>query len=158
MRMLPLALLALAAPAVARDRTPPPPPPPPAPIVASVDGLPIGSIPQQALPAKGCAAFLWTRGPSHAMVAMAVADPAAIRLTIDGKVQDFARTAQVGAGGFGFAQSNEYRGGDVTAILDLAIAPEAIPGGAKVGDATLRIDRLGQDTIVVAVGGLIGCA
>ena len=86
MKMLLLALLLLAGPAMAKDKTPPPA----APIVASVDGLPIGALPKQDLPAKGCAAYLWTRGPSQALIAMAVADPATIRLTIDGKVQDFA--------------------------------------------------------------------
>ena len=157
MKMLPLALLLIAAPAPAKDKVPPPPPP--APVVASVDGLPIGALPKQDLPAKGCAAYLWTRGPSQALIAMAVADPAAIRLTIDGKVQDFALAAQDGAGGYGFSRTNEYRGGDVTATLDLTIAADAnLTGGARVSDATLRIDRPGKDGVVVPAGGLIGCA
>ena len=157
MKKLSLALLALATSASAKDRTPPAPQE--APIVASVDGLPIGAIPKQQLPLKGCAAFLWTRGPSHALVAMATADPAAIRMTIDGKVQDFAMTAQNGAGGYGFSASTEYKGADVTATLDMTIAESAdMKGGARVGDSTLRIDRPGRDTVVVPVGGLIGCA
>ena len=35
-------------------------PVPPAQPLASVDGLPIGAIPKQDLPARGCAAYLWT--------------------------------------------------------------------------------------------------
>jgi hypothetical protein len=156
MKMLPLVLLVIAAPASPKDKTPPPQE---APIVASVDGLPIGAIPKQDLPAKGCAAFLWTRGPSHALVAMATADPAAIRMTIDGKVQDFAMTAQNGAGGYGFSATTEYKGADLTATLDMTIAESAeMKGGARVEDSTLRIDRPGRDSIVVPVGGLIGCA
>lgn len=153
MRMILLALL-VAMPAAARDKSPPLPPPP-----ASIDGLPIGAIPQQQLPAKGCVAFLWSRTPSHALVAMAVADPATIRLTVDGKVQDFARTAGRGDGGYGFALTSEYQGGDVTATLELGFAAGAeMPGGARIADSTLRIDRPGRDTVIVPVGGLIGCA
>lgn len=155
MKTLPLALIVLAMPAVAKDKKPAPPPP----IVASVDGLPIGAIPKQDLPAKGCAAFLWTRGPSQAMIAMAVADPATIRLTIDGKVQDFAMSMQNGTGGYGFSHTTEYKGGDVTATLDMTITNEtSLQGGARVNEATLRIERPGRDAIVVPAGGLIGCA
>jgi hypothetical protein len=155
MKVLPLALIVLAVPAMARDKKPPAP----APIVASIDGLPIGAIPKQDMPAKGCAAFLWTRGPSQAMIAMAVAEPAKIRLTIDGKVQDFAMSAQDGTGGYGFSHTTEYKGGDVTATLDMTIAGEtSLANGARIGDATLRIERPGRDTVVVPAGGLIGCA
>lgn len=155
MKLLPLALIVFALPALAKDKKPAPPPP----IVASVDGLPIGAIPQQDMPAKGCAAFLWTRGPSQALIAMALADPATIRLTIDGKVQDFAMSAQNGTGGYGFSRSIEYKGGDVTATLDMTIAGEtSLQGGARINEATLRIERPGRDAIVVPAGGLIGCA
>ena len=155
MKKLALALIVLALPASAKDKKPAPPPP----VIASVDGLPIGAVPKQDLPAQGCAAYLWTRGPSQAMIAMAVADPAMIRLTIDGKVQDFAMTAQNGTGGYGFSRTTEYRGGDVTATLDMTIASDAaLTGGARVGDATLRIERPGRDALVVPAGGLIGCA
>lgn len=155
MKMLPLALLLLAGPALAKDKNPPLVAPP---VVASVDGLPIGALPKQDLPAKGCAAYLWTRGPSQALIAMAVADPATIRLTIDGKVQDFALSAQNGAGGYGFSHTAEYKGGDVTATLDLTIATDnTLAGGARIGDATLRIDRPGKDSLVIPAGGLIGC-
>ena len=51
-----------------------------------------------------------------------------------------------------------YRGGDVTATLDMAVAVRAdISAGATVTSATLRIDRPGRDTVVMPVGGLIGC-
>lgn len=155
MKILPIALILLAVPALAKDKKQPPT----VPIVASVDGLPIGAVPKQDLPAKGCAAFLWTRGPSQAMIAMAVADPATIRLTIDGKVQDFAMAAQNGTGGFGFSHTTEYRGGDLTATLDLTIATDSnLANGARIGDATLRVERTGQDAVVIPAAGLIGCA
>jgi hypothetical protein len=155
MKMLPLALVVLAAPVWAKDKKSAPPPP----IIASVDGLPIGALPKQDLPVKGCAAFLWTRGPSQAMIAMAVAEPGTIRLTIDGKVQDFAMTAQNGTGGYGFSHTIEYKGGDVTATLDMTIASEtSLQSGARIDEATLRIERPGRDTLVVPAGGLIGCA
>lgn len=156
MRMILTALLLVAAPAMAKDDKAKPAP---VPVPSSIDGLPIGAIPKQELPAKGCAAYLWTMTPSHGLAAMAVADPATIRLNIDGTIRDFARTAQVGAGGYGFAQTATYQGGDVTAVLEMTIASRAdLPGGASVPSATLRIDRTGKDSIVLPLGGLIGCA
>ncbi len=93
----------LAAPAAAKDKKPEPAPA--APLPASVDGLPIGAIPKQQLPAKGCAAFLWSLTPSHALIAMAGADPATIRLSIGGGQKDFAMTAQNGGGTLGFSRT-----------------------------------------------------
>ncbi|WP_375396793.1 hypothetical protein [uncultured Sphingomonas sp.] len=158
MKKLSLMLLSvLATPVLARDK--PPPAPVARPPAVSVDGLPVGSIPRQSLPDKGCAAFLWTLTPSHALVAMVTAEPAQLRMTIDGSVADFVRTAQVGAGGFGFSQTSEFRGGDVTATLDMTVATRGdLAGGAAVPEATLRLDRPGKDTLVLPVAGLIGCS
>ena len=124
----------------------------------TIDGLPIGAIGKQAMPAKGCAAYLWTVAGTRELVAMAGADPAQLRIALDGKPKDYARTSQSGAGGFGFAAITEYRGGDVTATLDMTITTRAdIAQGASVMPASLRIDRPGHDTMVLPVGGLIGC-
>lgn len=145
--IVPLAL-ALAAPA--------PPSRPP----ASIEGLPIGGIGKQTLPAKGCAAYLFTAaGEQRVLIAMASADTATLRIAIDGKTQDYARTAQSGSGGFGFSGTTEYRGGDVTATLDMTIVTRGdVTGGAIVPRATLRIDRMGKDSVVIPAAGLIGCA
>ena len=119
---------------------------------------PLGAIGTQKLPAKGCAAYLWSMDVGRQLVAMATADPAQIRLAIDGKTTDYAMTTQSPAIGFGFGGVTQYRGGDVTATLDMAVAVRAdISAGATVTSATLRIDRPGRDTIVMPVGGLIGC-
>lgn len=127
----------------------------PAPLI---DGLPIGAIGKQALPSKGCAAYLWTVAGTRSLVAMASAEPAQLRIALDGVTKDYARTTQSGPGGFGFAGVTEYRGGDLTATLDMTITTRGdIAQGASVMPATLRIDRPGRDTVVVAVGGLIGC-
>jgi hypothetical protein len=129
-----------------------------------IDGLPIAAIGKQALPAKGCAAYLWTvGGVTRQLVAMANANPAQLRIAIDGTPKDYARTTQSapgqsGPGGFGFAGVTEYRGGDVTATLDMTITTRGdMTQGASVMPATLRIERAGQDTVVVPIGGLIGC-
>jgi hypothetical protein len=120
--------------------------------------LPLGPIGPQALPAKGCAAFLWSAGGDRQLVAMAVADPGMIRLAIGGKTGDYQRSAMAEQGGFGFGGSNEYRSGDVVATLDLQIVTNAnLTNGAQVPAGTLRIDRTGQDTLVIPVAGLIGC-
>ncbi len=119
---------------------------------------PLAAIGRQKLPVRGCAAYLWTLEGNRQLVAMASADPAQIRLAIDGKVADYARATQSDSIGFGFGGVTQYRRDDVTATLDMAIATRAdITAGATVTAATLRIDRVGYDTIVVPVGGLIGC-
>lgn len=51
-----------------------------------------GKLPQQALPARGCAAYLWSL-QDRSLVTMATADPATLRLVIDGKVVDCPRKA-----------------------------------------------------------------
>lgn len=124
----------------------------------AITGLPLGAIGKQALPAKGCAAYLWSAGTINALVAMAVADPAQLRLAIDGKIADYARTSQTGDGGFGFAAVGEYRGGDVTATLDMTVVPRAnLSNGAAVTGGTLRIDRPGKDSLILPIAGLVGC-
>lgn len=118
----------------------------------------LGPIGRQALPARGCAAYLWDTAPKRRLVAMATADPGQIRLQLDGKTVDVARAGQRGAAGFGFAGTTEYRGADVTAVLDLTVQTRAdLTGGAVVPAATLRIERPGRDTLVAPVAGLIGC-
>ena len=78
---------------------------------------------------------------------------------IGGTVVDLERTAQTGTAGFGFSQTNEYGGGSTTAALTMRIeTQETLSQGAVVPEATLRLDRAGQDTIVMPVSGLIGCA
>ena len=152
--VLPLLLLANAAPAVQKSAPPPPAAPQP-----SIDGLPVGEIPKQTLPAKGCAAFLWSAARTRALVAMATADPAQLRLSLGGTITDLSRTAQQGPGGFGFSGVTEYRGGAVTAVLDMTITiRNDLKDGAAVSQATLRVDREGQDSVVLPVAGLIGCA
>ena len=50
------------------------------------DGLPIDVLKPQALPARGCAAYLFAKGDTPAFVAMASADPAQLRISIGGAV------------------------------------------------------------------------
>lgn len=142
-------LLFLAALAQAAPATPAP----------SIDGLPLGAIPRQDLPARGCAAYLWTASGTRALVAMAQADPARLRVSIAGTIVDLERSGQVGAGGFGFAETNDYGGGSTAAKLTLKIETRgSIVGGALVPEGILQIDRAGQDSLVVPVAGMIGCA
>ena len=128
-----------------------------APAIANPGPGPLAAIGQQKLPARGCAAYLWNVDGNRQMVAMASADPAQIRIAIDGKPTDYALATQSPTVGFGFGGLTVYRGSDVTATLDMTVATRAdIAAGATVS-ATLRVDRTGRDTIVVPVGGLIGC-
>lgn len=155
-----LPLLALVVgPAGARDRRDVLPPPAQPPVASSIEGLPIGALPRQQLPARGCAAYLWSAGGSRALVAMASADPAQLRLSMAGVVTDLARSAQSGGGELGLSSATEYQGGGVTVTLDIQIVTRAaMTAGAQVPEGTMRIDRAGQDSFVVPVAGLIGCA
>ncbi|WP_298669724.1 hypothetical protein [uncultured Sphingomonas sp.] len=131
---------------------------PPAP-PGSIDGLPIGRLAPQALPAQGCAAYLFTTGTTRTLAAMATAEPGAIRLVLDGAVTDYPRVTPGATANFGFAPTSEYRLGDVTITLDMAvISGSALTDGALISSATLRIDRGAKDGIVLPLGGLIGCA
>ncbi|PAX06675.1 hypothetical protein [Sphingomonas lenta] len=118
----------------------------------------LGPIGRQALPSKGCAAYLWNNGPKRQLVAMATAEPGVIRLHLDGKTVDVARAEARGAAGFGFAGTTEYRGPDVMAVLDMTVQTRGdLSGGAVVPAATLRVERPGRDVLVAPVAGLIGC-
>lgn len=118
----------------------------------------LGAIGQQQLPAAGCAAYLWSAADRR-LVALASADPARLRLALDGRAPtDLPRIAQHGDGGLGLAATAEYRSGDVTATLDLTIAVRAdLKDGATVPQATLRIEQAGRDVLIVPLAGLIGC-
>lgn len=125
----------------------------------ALGAAPLAPLARQELPAKGCAAYLFTRGDKPAFVAMAGSDPARLRLTIAGVAADVPRTAQKGAGGFGFGGVTEYEAGDVKAVLDMTIVARAdLKDGAAVSEATLRVDRAGQDSVVVPVAGIVACA
>ncbi len=124
-----------------------------------VPGAPLAAIGQQKLPAKGCAAYLWTVGSEHALVVMASAEPGRMRIAVDGPPRDYALAAQQGVGGLGFAGTTTYRDRDITLTLDMQIQTMAdLADGAHVPSATLRLQRPEGDEIIIPLGGLIGCA
>ena len=125
-----------------------------------IDGLTIGAIPKQELPVGSCAVFLWTQTQtqSRALIAMMTATPATIRFAPGGAVTDLVRVSQEGAGDFGFAATSQYLGGDLRVRVDIDIVKRGdLTDGAVVPQGTIRIDREGQDSVIVPVGGLIGC-
>lgn len=123
-----------------------------------IDGLPIGVLPRQALPAKGCAAYLFTTGQTKALAAMATADPATLRLVLEGKTIDLSHAGAVTGGTFGFAPQTDYRDQTVSASLAMTVARrDDLREGAIVSQATLTIERQGADAVVVPLAGLIGC-
>lgn len=124
--------------------------------VASIDGLPIGALPRQALPEKGCAAYLFTGGTTRAFAAMVA--PESLRLAIEGKVIDLPRTTQDGPVAHGLSRDTEYRSGDVAATLSLTIVDRPdLTQGAAVESALLTLERAGRDVVAVPLAGLVGC-
>ena len=165
MKLIPAALIALllapflAMPAAARKKeVPPPPPPPAAPLSTSVDGLPIGALPKQDLGSGQCAAFLWTRTPARALVAMISANPALFRYAPAGVVTDLARTTMVGDAKFGLSPQASYASSDTSIAVDLTIEERGdLKDGAAVPAGTISITQSGADTLIVPVAGIIGC-
>jgi hypothetical protein len=124
-----------------------------APAPASV----LGPIGQQRLPEKGCAAYLWNPADRQ-LVAMAVAEPGLLRVSIGGKTLDLARTGGSGTGKLGFADAIDYRGKDISVRLAMEIVQQdGLTAGARVPEGSLQIERPGQDIVAVPVAGLIGC-
>lgn len=120
-------------------------------------GITLGAIGRQSLPAHGCAAYLWSAADRR-FVAMATADPATLRLSIDGKMVDLARSAQQGSVSLGLASSTSYVADDMSARLEMTIVPrENLTAGAQIPEGSLEISRAGQDGLIVPVAGLVGC-
>lgn len=127
--------------------------------VTSIDGLPLGGLPPQSLPTEGCAAYLFSAGKTRALAAVAAAQAGSLRVSIEGRAVDLVRTTQSGSAGYGFAGVTQYTGGGAVATLDLSIQTQrSLTQGAVIDQATLRVDRSGEDTIVLPLAGLIGCA
>jgi len=126
-----------------------------------VPGLPLDVLPKQDLPATGCAAYLWaaTGADQRTLVAMAAAEPAHLRVSLDGAIVDLSRSAQRGATNFGLSESTDYAAPGIRATLDLTIETRGdLVKGAAIPDGALRIDRDGKDGVVVPVTGLVGCS
>lgn len=119
---------------------------------------PLGPIGTQALPKKGCSAYLWSVGDRQ-LVALAGADPAQLRLSIDGRTVDLARATQEGTTVLGLPERQVFRRDAITATLEMTIEETAnLQRGARVSNGVLTIERPGQDVGLVPVAGLVGCA
>ncbi len=130
----------------------------PRPLPRSIDGLPIGAIPPQDMPATGCAAFLWSNTTTRALVAMMTAQPPRVRFAPAGAITDLVRTEQAGGGNYGFAAHSDYAGGDYRVSLDIEIVERAdLTQGAVIPAGTLRFEKEGGDAVVMPVVGIIGC-
>ncbi|MDZ7282011.1 hypothetical protein N4G62_08235 [Sphingomonas sanguinis] len=139
MMLLSILALAQAAPTV----------PAPAPLV-------LGALPKQALPERGCAAYLWAVQDQRFV---AMVEPTRLRIMLDGKPTDLAAAQAEGGSALGLASTTRYAGAGVAATLDMTITQrETLQDGAIVSDASIRLTRGNQDEIVVPVGGLVGCA
>jgi len=124
-----------------------------------IPGLPLDVLAKQNLPATGCAAYLWTGSDQRVLVAMVAADPAHLRVSLDGAIVDLPRVAQRGGASFGLNDSTDYAAPGIRATLDLSIETRGdLVKGAAIPDGALRLDRDGKDGVVVPITGLVGCA
>jgi len=120
------------------------------------------TLPRQALPTAGCAAYLWTGEAERRLVAMATAGAGrgSLRVSLSGRVLDLSRVAGPDvAAPFGLGGAAEYRSADASARLDLDVATRGdLTGGAVVPAGTLTLARGTGDALVLPVVGLVGCA
>lgn len=117
----------------------------------------LGALPKQALPERGCAAYLWAVQDQRFV---AMVEPGRLRIMLDGKPTDLAaaEAGGAGAGALGLASTTRYAGAGVAATVDMTITQrETLQDGAIVSDASIRLTRGNQDEIIVPVGGLVGC-
>ena len=125
---------------------------------ATLPGLPIGALAPQSLPASGCAAYLFSIGQPPLFVAMAGADNRTLRLSLDGRTIDLPLAEQSGIAVHGFSPTSQYRTAEASATLDMDIVERPnLADGAAVSEATLRIERAGQDGVVIPLAGLVSC-
>ncbi|MBX9796235.1 hypothetical protein [Sphingomonas sp.] len=136
-----------------------PPQAAPRPLPRSIDGLPIGAIPPQEMPATGCAAFLWTNTTTRSLAAMLTTEPPRARLAPGGMIVDLVRTEQSGGGNYGFTTHGDYAAGDYRVAVDIEIVERGdLTQGAIIPAGTMRFEKEGSDGVVVPVVGIIGCA
>lgn len=116
----------------------------------------LGAIGPQQLPASGCAAYLWSVSEPRRLVAMA--DPARLRLQLDGKTVDLARASAEGVAGLGLARSTRYAAGGLSATLELTVVERGdLAQGGLAPEATLTVRSGDGDAMVMPVAGMVGC-
>lgn len=117
----------------------------------------LGAIGPQALPASGCAAYLWSRSEPPVLVAMAT--PGSMRLSLDGKAVVLPLAAAEGGVARGLAARSRYAAGDTVATLEMSVVERPdLTDGAVVPQGLLTVVRPGADQVIAPVAGLIGCA
>lgn len=115
---------------------------------AAAGGLGLAELPPQALPPGACLTFLWTKTPLPVRIAMIDEQTGTIRVMERGRQVDAPRTAP-----------GTYKLGNSTLFVDLVLVNRAgLTGGNIVETGSIRRETPGADTVVVAVGGIRGCA
>ncbi len=123
-------------------------------LLAAADPLPLAELPPQKLPRGACALVLWDKS-SRRRVAMALQQPAALRIVRDGAVLDLPASAAEGLAIAGFAPVAAFAGSGLSIRWQLTI--EGIAGGGIVRDGSLALTLADGTDIVTPVAGLIGC-
>jgi len=122
------------------------------------DGLPLRTLSTQALPAQGCALFLWTVSPGRKLVLMARSDTGTVRIALTGGEVDLAPQAQSGPALAGFSERSRFATGAATIDWSLRIEQRAdVTDGAVVPEGTLFYTPAAGDAVAVPVTGIIGC-
>lgn len=130
----------------------------PAPASQADDGIPLGTLPRQALPQGQCALFLWKAGNEARLVVMARVDPPLARIALDGRQLDLPRANADGlAAGAAFSNAT-YSDGTTSVTIDVVLEKrEELQGGAVVTGGSLSLDRATGDSFVMPVAGLLAC-
>lgn len=121
-------------------------------------GLPLGEARAVQLQSGQCALALWTLDAPATRLAIAVSQPAALRVNIDGRTLDLARSDYQGDPVFGHYPRQSWAGDGIVVTLRTGFSTrEGMVGGAVTQDATLSYRGAGGEEVVIPVAGLVAC-
>lgn len=121
-------------------------------------GLPLGEAPAVRLQSGQCALALWTLGAPATRIAIAVSQPASLRVNVNGRGLDLARSDYDGDPVFGHYPRQTWAGDGVLLTLRTGFSTrEGMVGGAVTQDATLGYRGPDGEEMVIPVSGLVAC-
>ena len=118
----------------------------------------LSELPTQVLARGQCALVLWSRNSTPVRFAVTLDQPAVARVSMKGRVVEFARVSQNGQSIHGQFPEQHYRGEGMS--LEVSFMPEdarQLAGGAVVSSAVVEFDDPTGWTSVIPAVGVIAC-
>ncbi len=118
----------------------------------------IGTLPPQSLSPGACGLFLWIRQVQARFIFFSHGFEGAARMQLDGETVDLTRVSASGVAFSGIYSDQQFTAGAYRIALQVEIEErEEVIAGAVIRRGLIRVqDGVGQ-SVVMPVGGLIGC-